>query len=58
MYTGDFVCCLCSKNCEGLGNNPQPVKEEGRCCDECNQSVVLPARIQLMFSKKKPECSK
>tara|TARA_A100001391_G_C4878704_1_gene227490 strand:- start:346 stop:558 length:213 start_codon:yes stop_codon:yes gene_type:complete len=26
------------------GNNAQPVSE-GQCCDVCNESVVLPARM-------------
>lgn len=28
------------------GNNAAPASE-GKCCDECNANVVLPARIQL-----------
>jgi hypothetical protein len=27
------------------GNNAQPVND-GRCCDECNMDVVIPARLQ------------
>lgn len=26
------------------GNNAEPVNS-GRCCDDCNQAVVIPARI-------------
>lgn len=40
-----FTCCICGKQFEGYGNNPAPVKSEGECCDNCNFSVVLPARI-------------
>lgn len=29
---------------EHFGNNAEPVNS-GRCCDECNISVVIPARI-------------
>jgi hypothetical protein len=29
------------------GNNAQPVND-GRCCDECNYSVVIPARLGLL----------
>ena len=29
------------------GNNAQPVME-GQCCDVCNESVVLPARMARM----------
>jgi hypothetical protein len=39
------VCCICKVGFIGYGNNPSPVKEEGRCCDECNWRVVIPARL-------------
>ena len=29
-----------SKKFKGKGNNPWPLKKEGRCCDECNKEVV------------------
>ena len=38
-------CCLCGKRIEGYGNNASPVKE-GNCCDECNITRVIPARLQ------------
>ena len=38
-------CCICKKKFEGWGNNPWPVKKRGRCCDKCNDTVVIPARI-------------
>lgn len=37
-------CCICGKPIEGYGNNAEPVKK-GKCCDECNISVVIPARL-------------
>ena len=44
------TCCICGKEFIGYGNNPSPVKEEGRCCDECNANVVIPTRIaQLKY---------
>ena len=39
------TCCICGKNFEGWGNNPAPVKDEGVCCDDCNATRVIPARI-------------
>jgi hypothetical protein len=30
------------------GNNAEPVVFEGRCCDVCDNVVVIPARIFLM----------
>ena len=44
------LCCLCGDrltawdNSRGLGNNPWPLAEEGRCCDDCNAKWVAPAR--------------
>ena len=32
------------------GNNPEPVRSEGRCCDTCNELVVIPARLQKVES--------
>ena len=40
-----MICCICGNEFEGFGNNPEPVKSEGRCCDKCNQEVVIPARL-------------
>lgn len=43
-------CCLCSREIEvkaggwDSGNNAEPVAN-GRCCDECNDSLVIPARL-------------
>jgi len=41
-----YTCCICHKKFTGYGNDPQPVKQTGRCCDHCNQTVVIPARIK------------
>jgi hypothetical protein len=38
------VCCLCSKPYTGYGNNAQPLSD-GRCCDDCNRSKVVPLRF-------------
>ena len=40
-------CCICGKDFEGYGNNPAPVTENGRCCDDCNRNVVKPVRIEI-----------
>lgn len=41
----EWKCCICGKTYTGWGNNPWPVKENGRCCDWCNETEVIPARI-------------
>lgn len=46
------ICCICGKEFEGFGNNPEPVKNEGKCCDECNEKIVIPARIREMYGKR------
>ena len=51
-------CCICGFTVEvkktedgkvywNQGNNPEPVRSEGRCCDTCNNLVVIPARFQM-----------
>ena len=41
-------CCICGKFLRSgeQGNNPEPVKQEGVCCDICNMKIVVPARIR------------
>ena len=34
------VCCICGKRFKGYGHDPDPIKKEGRCCDECNLKVI------------------
>ena len=45
------VCCICGKRFKGYGNNPEPVEkpEDGVCCDECNETVVMKARIEKIL---------
>lgn len=44
------VCCICGKEFIGFGNNPYPLKEEGLCCNKCNEKVIE-ARIVMLYSK-------
>ena len=42
------VCTICGKTCENeWGNNPDPFlrKSGARCCNECNERFVIPARL-------------
>ena len=50
----DFTCCICGKGSNGFGNNPETVGAlkyslDAKCCDECNDTVVIPARLGAMF---------
>lgn len=40
-------CCICGEKIEGMGNNAWPIvnDERKRCCDVCNYTYVLAARI-------------
>lgn len=53
-----FICCICGEESIGYGNNPAPVKDEGRCCDACNRKFVIPARIEELNLKDKQEENK
>jgi hypothetical protein len=46
-------CCICNKSFDGFGNNPDPVKKRGYCCDNCNLMVVIPERIKQFQEMKK-----
>ena len=45
-------CIICEEAFEGYGNNPWPLHslDEGECCDDCNISQVVPARIYMLYS--------
>lgn len=54
MTNQEYVCCICGKKFTGWGNNPYPVVDDinAECCDRCNETKVLPARLAQLFSKK------
>ena len=45
------ICSICGKGYEGYGNNAQPINN-GRCCESCNATVVIPRRIQEYQNRK------
>lgn len=47
-------CCICGRDFEGYGNNPAPVIDDPkkRCCDECNEAVVIRARFLAYLRQK------
>lgn len=49
-----YTCCICGRVHTGWGNNPWPVvdKDDAECCDECNTTVVIPARIAQVYIDK------
>ena len=44
-----FTCSICKDNFTGFGNNADPIND-GRCCDVCNDTKVIPARIAQIIS--------
>jgi hypothetical protein len=48
------TCSICGKNYHRWGNNAQPVND-GRCCDDCNATEVIPARIARMYQARKAD---
>ena len=35
-----YTCVICGEEFIGYGNNPYPIKEDGRCCNDCNTKVI------------------
>jgi len=46
-------CCLCKATLGRFGNNPAPLgeREGDQCCDTCNATRVVPARLAQMFGR-------
>ena len=42
-------CVLCGIHFRGYGHNPEPLADEGRCCDNCNDDVTA-KRIEDMIA--------
>jgi hypothetical protein len=38
-------CSICRGPYDLFGNNPWPIRIKGRCCHECNERSVIPARL-------------
>lgn len=48
-----WKCCICGKMIKGYGNNPWPIvkDENAKCCDKCNDTKVIEARLSNYFNK-------
>ena len=43
-------CSICNNKInDRFGNNAEPVND-GRCCNDCNSTVVIPVRIKEMLN--------
>ena len=49
----DGYCCLCGEDFTNYGNYAWPLREhdDDRCCDTCNNTQVIPARLRLWWAK-------
>jgi len=49
MKDKNQTCVICQKEFTEWGNNPEPIKNfnEGKCCNSCNNDIVIPYRIYL-----------
>jgi len=43
-------CCICGNTYVAYGHNAEPLAT-GRCCDTCNTTKVVPARMQLFVDE-------
>ena len=43
-----YKCVICKDFFNDYGNNPQPIKKFGLCCDECNK-LVIAERIKQRY---------
>lgn len=54
-----MICCICKQEIkDGYGHNPAPIPtewKEQRCCDICNELLVIPARLELAMKEKNEE---
>lgn len=46
-----FICVICNLSSTGYGNNPNPISVSGRCCDICDENVVIPTRIKSIIQQ-------
>lgn len=51
---GDEVwkCVICHEHFIGYGNNPDPIKMNGDCCNDCNTNMVIPRRMTDIMKMK------
>lgn len=46
-------CVICGKEFSAYGNDPWPLKENGKCCDKCDFEFVVPIRILQLSNPEK-----
>ena len=53
----ELKCCICGKYMYNEYNNPWPVSDklDDFCCNQCNDTVVIPARLKLIVGENNDE---
>ena len=41
----ELECCICHGAAAYPGHNPFPLKDSRDCCDNCNNTLVIPVRL-------------
>jgi hypothetical protein len=49
------ICVICGKRLTVFGHDAKPVAN-GRCCNECNHKIIIPARLRARMASK-PEAA-
>ena len=54
---GEKKCSICGRKFKEWGNDPWPVRtgKNDVCCDMCNATVVIPARLAGLNAKEKED---
>jgi hypothetical protein len=49
----DGHCCICGEAYTSIGNSPWPISEheDDRCCSDCNETWIIPARLYLLATE-------
>ena len=44
-------CCICDYEFTGVGHNPYPIKNKGKCCNKCNNDVITERFKRFYYGK-------
>jgi len=45
------ICAICGKRLTEFGHDAKPLAN-GRCCNECNHKIIIPARLRARMASK------
>ena len=48
------ICAICGKRLTEFGHDAKPLAN-GRCCNECNHKIIIPARLRARMAAEKGE---